>query len=84
MIVQLHCFNVGLTGGNVTDLGGIDGVSQWQTLTSTVPSVLPRREFLYNIDEIYNNSAIRLDSWKLIQGIYLNYKNVVKVSEDKL
>lgn len=61
--------NVKRSGGNVTDLDGIDGVSQWQTLTSTVPSASPRREFLYNIDDIYNNSAIRLDQWKLIQGI---------------
>lgn len=64
-----HYVNVKRSGGNVTDLDGIDGVSQWQTLTSTVPSASPRREFLYNIDDIYNNSAIRLDQWKLIQGI---------------
>ncbi|CAL8131486.1 unnamed protein product [Orchesella dallaii] len=53
-------------GGNVTNLGQIDGVSLWNTLTKGEPS--PRHELLYNIDDVYNNSAVRFESWKLVQG----------------
>ncbi|ODM97123.1 Arylsulfatase B [Orchesella cincta] len=53
-------------GGNVTNLGQIDGLSLWNTLTTGESS--PRHEFLYNLDDIYNNSAVRFESWKLIQG----------------
>ncbi|CAL8143458.1 unnamed protein product [Orchesella dallaii] len=54
------------TGGNTNDLKGIDGVSLWRTFTEGEPS--PRTSFLYNIDDIYNHSAVREGPWKLIQG----------------
>ncbi|KAK7481486.1 hypothetical protein BaRGS_00027248 [Batillaria attramentaria] len=45
---------------------GIDGVSQWESLLNGSPS--PRTEFVYNIDEMLKNAAIRSGDWKLIQG----------------
>jgi len=35
----------------------MDGVNQWATISSGAPSA--RNEFVYNIDEIANNAAIR-------------------------
>jgi hypothetical protein len=56
-----------LIGCNATKLStSIDGVSLWKTFTDGVPS--PRVNMLYNIDDIYNNSAIRSGEYKLIQG----------------
>ncbi|XP_076452856.1 arylsulfatase B-like isoform X2 [Babylonia areolata] len=46
---------------------GLDGVSQWQSLLQgKVPSA--RTEFLYNMDELKNNSALRQGRFKLLQG----------------
>ncbi|KAK7098486.1 arylsulfatase J-like [Littorina saxatilis] len=45
---------------------GIDGVSQWESIVNETDS--PRTEFVYNIDDIDNNAAIRMGDWKLIQG----------------
>lgn len=53
-------------GGNPSNISNIDGVSQWQNLLSG--SSGPRSEFIYNFDEIYNNSAIRQGRFKLVQG----------------
>ncbi|XP_025110942.1 arylsulfatase B-like isoform X2 [Pomacea canaliculata] len=44
----------------------IDGISQWQALLQNGPS--PRDEFVYNIDEIDQNGALRLGRYKLIEG----------------
>lgn len=44
----------------VTSEGGIDGVSQLQTITGGAAS--RRTEFVYNIDEVNNISAIRWDA----------------------
>ncbi|PVD33642.1 hypothetical protein C0Q70_04900 [Pomacea canaliculata] len=53
-----------LVGGKTPP--GIDGVSQWESLVNGGTS--PRTEFVYNIDEINQNAAIRVGDWKLIQG----------------
>ncbi|KAL8618779.1 hypothetical protein ACOMHN_000207 [Nucella lapillus] len=46
---------------------GLDGVSQWPSLLQAkVPSA--RTEFLYNMDELRNNSALRQGRFKLLQG----------------
>ncbi|KAK7099073.1 arylsulfatase B-like [Littorina saxatilis] len=45
---------------------GIDGVSQLQTIINGAPS--NRTEFVYNIDDVTNSSAIRYGDYKLIQG----------------
>lgn len=44
----------------------IDGVSQLQTIISGASS--QRTEFVYNIDELWNRSAIRMGDYKLIVG----------------
>ncbi|KAK7507327.1 hypothetical protein BaRGS_00001262 [Batillaria attramentaria] len=52
-------------GGGEVD--GIDGVSQWKNLVAgSLPS--PRSEFVYNIDELKNNSGLRQGKFKLLQG----------------
>ena len=53
--------------GDISSFQGIDGISQWKVLQGLEPHV-PRESFLYNIDENYNNSAVRYGKWKLIQG----------------
>lgn len=53
-------------GEDPANISNIDGVSQWRNLLSG--SAGPRNEFIYNFDEIYNNSAIRQGRFKLVQG----------------
>ncbi|XP_050408585.1 arylsulfatase J [Patella vulgata] len=56
---------VTLAGG--TPDTSMDGVSQWEMLrTGVAPSA--RTEFIYNIEQISNNSAIRMGDYKLIVG----------------
>lgn len=64
-------------GGNPSSLKGLDGVSLWSTLTKGSES--PRTSMLYNIDNPYNNSAIRDRSWKLIQGTNDHRLNYLKL-----
>ncbi|KAK6191760.1 hypothetical protein SNE40_003362 [Patella caerulea] len=45
---------------------GVDGISQWDMLRTGSPS--KRNEFIYNIDEINKNAAIRYGDLKLIEG----------------
>ncbi|XP_046578742.1 arylsulfatase B-like isoform X4 [Haliotis rubra] len=45
---------------------GLDGVNQWDMLSKNWPS--NRLEFVYNIDDLRNNSAIRYGDMKLIYG----------------
>ncbi|KAK7483551.1 hypothetical protein BaRGS_00025225 [Batillaria attramentaria] len=52
--------------GGGSNLSNIDGVSQWQNLLAGTPG--PRFEFIYNIDDVFNNAAIRQGRYKLTQG----------------
>ncbi|KAL3843147.1 hypothetical protein ACJMK2_021099 [Sinanodonta woodiana] len=45
---------------------GIDGMNMWPTISENKSS--PRTEFIYNIDEIDKNAAIRVGDYKLIEG----------------
>ncbi|XP_046578743.1 arylsulfatase B-like isoform X5 [Haliotis rubra] len=45
---------------------GLDGVNQWDMLSRNSPS--NRQEFVYNIDDLRNDSAIRYRDLKLIYG----------------
>lgn len=56
---------VDAAGGNAS-IANIDGMSQWKNLLSGGTG--PRTEFLYNMDEVRNNSALRQGRFKLIQG----------------
>ncbi|KAH3868736.1 arylsulfatase B-like isoform X2 [Dreissena polymorpha] len=56
----------GAAGGDVADLGNIDGVNLWDMLKNSGPNV--RSEVLHNIDPRSNFSAISVDDYKLIQG----------------
>ena len=54
-------------GGNVQDLGPIDGVDQWNSLMTFGAS--SRKEMLYNSNATYQTgSALRLGDMKLILG----------------
>ncbi|XP_044260600.1 arylsulfatase B-like [Tribolium madens] len=55
-------------GGDVAQLGKIDGIDQWDALSNNNPS--NRSEILVNIDEVDNNFAIIWDKFKLLQGSY--------------
>ncbi|PVD33962.1 hypothetical protein C0Q70_05224 [Pomacea canaliculata] len=44
----------------------VDGLNLWRTLSEGEPS--PRTEFVYNIDEVDQNAAIRMGDYKLIVG----------------
>ncbi|KAJ3648883.1 hypothetical protein Zmor_020652 [Zophobas morio] len=59
-------------GGNVRDLGHIDGVNQWNTLSQDAPS--PRSEILVNIDEVENTTSIITHNgrYKVLTGAFLN------------
>ncbi|GBP07455.1 Arylsulfatase I [Eumeta japonica] len=57
-------------GGNVSDLGVIDGVSQWDALSRDGPS--PRTQILHNIDDIYGNAALTDWPWKILKGTTYN------------
>ncbi|KAL4218594.1 hypothetical protein ACF0H5_021184 [Mactra antiquata] len=53
-----------LAGGKLGE--SMDGVNQWKTISEGKLSA--RNEFIYNIDDIANNAAIRVGKYKLIQG----------------
>ncbi|XP_075743510.1 arylsulfatase B isoform X2 [Rhipicephalus microplus] len=58
-----------MAGGEVSKLGGIDGVSHLRSLAD--PLVYPpRNEVLLNIDPIEGNEAIIHDSYKLVYGAF--------------
>ncbi|CAN7937132.1 unnamed protein product [Ixodes hexagonus] len=56
-----------LAGGDPSDLGDIDGVSQLKALRHRTEA--PRKEVLVNIDPIDNISAIIEDHFKLVSGV---------------
>lgn len=53
-----------LAGGNVDDLGPIDGVSQWETLSSGAPS--KRQELLLGFNVLSKTGAYRSGRYKLM------------------
>lgn len=44
----------------------MDGLNQWPMLSEGKPS--PRHEFVYNIDDLIGNAAIRVGDYKLLVG----------------
>ena len=65
----IHMINE-LTHNNETNLNyldELDGINQWNSIINNETSM--RNEILINIDPISNNSAIRWNQWKLLQGI---------------
>nr|CAD7427566.1 unnamed protein product [Timema monikensis] len=56
-------------GGNVSDLGDVDGVDQWPNLAS-IPGDSPRSELLLNIDSSRGMEALISDEWKLVVGSF--------------
>lgn len=63
-IVDWYPTLVEAAGGSAVP--NIDGMSQWQNLLTGGNG--PRQEFVYNIDEVDNNAAIRQGRFKLVQG----------------
>lgn len=58
-----------VAGGEVSKLGGIDGVSHLRSLADPL-AYPPRNEVLLNIDLIEGNEAIIHDSYKLVYGAF--------------
>ncbi|XP_013399823.1 arylsulfatase B [Lingula anatina] len=58
---------VAMAGGTAAKLDSdLDGVNQWPTVNTGSPSA--RNEFVYNIDDVKRNGAIRVGDYKLIVG----------------
>lgn len=55
-------------GGNVVDLGGIDGVDHWPHLNRGRDP--PRHELLLNIDEESKTEGVIKRNYKLVRGTY--------------
>ncbi|XP_047110645.1 arylsulfatase B-like [Schistocerca piceifrons] len=53
-------------GGDVSNLGDIDGINVWESLSDDTPS--NRTQVLHNIDDIYGNAALTDGDWKLVKG----------------
>ncbi|KAK9508587.1 hypothetical protein O3M35_006116 [Rhynocoris fuscipes] len=62
-------------GGDVVELGNIDGINQWNYLNENTSE--PRDEILQNIDDINGYSAFRFHEYKYVNGTtflgYLDY-----------
>lgn len=59
--------SVGKLGGKTSELGSIDGISQWNSLIEGTPS--NRTQLLHNIDDFFGYAGIRKENFKLIKGI---------------
>jgi len=57
------------SGGNVDNLGKIDGVDQWRSLTNTLTPI--RLTLLVNIDEKSGEEALIFNQWKVVKSITL-------------
>ncbi|XP_060800557.1 arylsulfatase I [Amyelois transitella] len=57
-------------GGNLTALGSIDGVNQWDALSKDLDS--ERNAVLHNIDDVWGSAALTVWPWKLVQGTNYN------------
>lgn len=58
-------------GGNVSDLGVIDGVNQWYQLTSAEELSAARTEAVVDLSTLSNNEALIKWPWKLVKCQYL-------------
>ncbi|XP_075212507.1 arylsulfatase J-like isoform X2 [Lycorma delicatula] len=56
-------------GGDVKELGVIDGINQWKVFSEGASSL--RNEILHNIDEITGYAAIRIRDYKFVNGTVL-------------
>ncbi|KAM7294977.1 arylsulfatase B-like [Ixodes scapularis] len=59
-----------LAGGNIADLGVIDGLDMWEALSQDLPS--PRREMLINFDSVDGTAALLSGDFKLVVNSYKN------------
>lgn len=55
-----------LLGGDFEDLGKIDGIDQWKSLTETSKHL--RSTILINIDETRGEEALIFNQWKLVKS----------------
>lgn len=54
------------TGGDIGELGVLDGLNMWKTLINDYQS--PRIEMLHNINPVYDMTALRRGDYKLVKG----------------
>lgn len=57
----------GVAGGNIKDLGVIDGMDQWKVINNR--SEVQRTAVLVNIDEILGQQAAIVGNYKYLRGI---------------
>jgi len=55
-----------ILGGNFEDLGQIDGIDQWKSLTETSKQM--RSIILINIDETRGEEALIFNQWKVVKS----------------
>ena len=68
----LSFVNCVVLGGDVTELGKIDGIDQWSYLTEDSNGTVPRKGALINIGDEDNIEGIIDGKWKLVQSTYNN------------
>ncbi|KAJ9591420.1 hypothetical protein L9F63_002026 [Diploptera punctata] len=61
-----------MTGGDISDLGEIDGINQWSHLIDDSNSTTPRKDMLINIEEENTIEGIIDGKWKLVLSTYNN------------
>lgn len=68
-------------GGNVENLGQIDGVDQWMSLINTLKPI--RSTILINIDETRGEEALIFDRWKVVKSkmISMDHRNILYISD---
>lgn len=62
-------------GGNFEDLGKIDGVDQWKSLTDSSKQV--RSKILINIDETRGEEALIFNQWKVVKSKFFHTESIV-------
>lgn len=59
------------SGGDFEDLGKIDGIDQWKSLTETSKNL--RSTILVNIDEQRGEEALIFNQWKIVKSKTILY-----------
>lgn len=56
-----------IAGGDVSNLGPIDGIDVWDALSKDL--ITNRTEILHNIDDIWGNAALTIGNYKMLKGM---------------
>lgn len=67
-------------GGNVNELGVIDGINQWSNIKKEKNG--QRKSLLVNINPEENLESAIIGQYKILKGIYINY--IINLIEMKI